>query len=140
MKIIRNYSELIQLKTFEERFEYLKIGGKVGEATFGYDRWINQRFYRMDEEYRKARREVILRDNGFDLGVEGHEIIGLFIIHHMNPITKEDIINRTRFALDPEFMISTSDLTHKAIHYGNIELLPKPLTERMPNDTSPWRR
>lgn len=140
MKIIRNYSELIQLKTFEERFEYLKIGGKVGEATFGYDRWINQRFYRMDEEYRKARREVILRDNGFDLGVEDHEIIGLFIIHHMNPITKEDIINRTRFALDPEFMVSTSDLTHKAIHYGNIELLPKPFIERMPNDTSPWRR
>lgn len=138
-KIIKCYSELYQLKTFEERFEYLKIGSSVGKSTFGFNRWINQAFYRTDDEYKKARRAVIIRDLSCDLGVIGHEIMDHIIIHHMNPITEYDIVNRTEYALNPEFMICVSDLTHKAIHYSNIDLLPKSLEERRPNDTCPWR-
>lgn len=138
---IKTYSELILLPTFEERFEYLKLNGVVGEAIFGFDRWLNQMFYKT-KEWRAARRQVIIRDHGFDLGVETmeHEIRGHIIVHHMNPITKEDIINRSDILLNPEYLISVSDNTHRAITLGDINLLDKPLIERYPNDTCPWKR
>lgn len=139
MKTIRSYSELILLPTFEERFEYLKLDGVVGRETFGSRRYVNQKFY-TSPEYRKLKREVILRDNGLDLGVDDHAISGPIIIHHMNPIVLEDILEHSQFAWNPEYLISVSSLTHKAIHYSNIDLLPKPFTQRQPNDTCPWRR
>lgn len=136
---IKCYSELVKLETFEERFKYLAIGGSVGKSTFGFNRWINQNFYSNDEVYRSVRRDVILRDLACDLGVVGYEIQSRVVIHHMNPITEYDIINRTEYALDPEFMICVSDLTHKAIHYSSMDLLPKKYEERRPNDTCLWR-
>lgn len=140
MKIIRTYSELITLSTFEERFEYLKLGGKVGEETFGFDRYLNQLFYQTPE-WRKARRDVIVRDCGMDLGVIGREIPEgtKILIHHMNPITVDDIINRSDFLLNPEYLISTIKNTHDAIHYGSSELLYKDPVVRTKNDTCPWR-
>ena len=135
----KTYSELILLPTFEERFEYLKLNGVIGEAIFGFDRWLNQMFYKT-KEWRAARRHVIVRDHGFDLGVEGHDIRGHIIVHHMNPITKEDILQRSDILLNPEYLISVSDNTHRAITLGNIDLLEKPLVERRPNDTCPWKR
>lgn len=137
-KIIRTYTELKQLKTLEERFEYLKIGGKVGEDTFGFDRYINQMLYKTPE-WQSVRDEVIIRDGGFDLGVDGYEIAGKILVHHMNPITVEDIINRLDYVLNPEYLISCSMLTHNAIHYGNEDLLPQAPVERFKNDTCPWR-
>lgn len=138
-KTIKTYSELKQLKTFEERYEYLKIGGKVGEETFGFDRYINQLFYTSDE-WRSLRNKIIVRDNGCDLGIPDREIKGSnIIIHHMNPITKEDILNRSKFLLDPEYLICTFKPTHDAIHYGSEDLLPKGPVERTKNDTCPWR-
>ena len=128
----------MQLKTFEERYEYLKIGGKVGEETFGFDRYLNQVFYTSDE-WRSIRNDVIIRDNGCDLGMPDREIKGSIIIHHMNPISKEDILNRSEFLLDPEYLICTFKLTHDAIHYGSSDLLPKGPIERTKNDTCPWR-
>lgn len=135
---IRTYSELITLPTFEERFRYLKLDGVVGEETFGFDRYLNQAFYR-SEEWRRIRDFVIIRDNGCDLGMPGHEIGGRILIHHMNPITKEDVMKRSKFLLDPEYLISTIKNTHDAIHFSDEDLLIVAPTERRPNDTSPWR-
>lgn len=137
-KIIRTYSELIQLKTFEERFEYLKLNGIVGRETFGFDRYLNQMFY-TSIEWKKFRRDIILRDNGCDLAIPGLDIVGKILIHHLNPITKEDILNRTEYLMNPEFVICSSKLTHDAIHYGDSDLLPKGPIERKRNDTCPWR-
>lgn len=136
---IRTYSELITLPTFEERFRYLQLGGKVGEDTFGHDRYLNQMFYTSDE-WRRIRRDVIVRDNGCDLGIQDREIHGLIIIHHMNPITIEDIINRSEFLLNPEYLISTVKNTHDAIHFSDERILITDLIERRPNDTCPWKR
>lgn len=137
-KIIRTYSELIQLKTFEERFEYLKLDGIVGRETFGFDRYLNQMFY-TSIEWKKFRRDIILRDNGCDLAIPGLDIVGKIFIHHLNPITKEDILNRTEYLMNPEFVVCSSKLTHDAIHYGDSDLLPKGPIERKRNDTCPWR-
>ena len=136
---IRIYSELITLPTFEERFRYLQLGGKVGEDTFGHDRYLNQMFYTSDE-WRRIRRDVIVRDNGCDLGIQDREIHGLIIIHHMNPITIEDIINRSEFLLNPEYLISTVKNTHDAIHFSDERILIADPIERRPNDTCPWKR
>ena len=136
---IRTYSELIALPTFEERFRYLQLGGKVGEDTFGHDRYLNQMFYTSDE-WRRIRRDVIVRDNGCDLGIQDREIHGLIIIHHMNPITIEDIINRSEFLLNPEYLISTVKNTHDAIHFSDERILITDPIERRPNDTCPWKR
>lgn len=136
---IRTYSELITLPTFEERFRYLQLGGKVGEDTFGHDRYLNQMFYTSDE-WRRIRRDVIVRDNGCDLGIQDREIHGLIIIHHMNPITIEDIINRSEFLLNPEYLISTVKNTHDAIHFSDERILITEPIERRPNDTCPWKR
>lgn len=136
--IIRTYDELILLPTFEERFEYLRLDGSVGAETFGFDRYINQGFYKSDE-WRSIRNFVITRDLGRDLGVEGYDINSSVYIHHMNPIMVHDIIHATDILLDPKYLISTSHRTHNAIHYGNEELLPaKPIT-RAKNDTCPWK-
>lgn len=142
LMIIRTYSELITLPTFEERYRYLRLGGRVGEETFGFNRYLNQRFYRTDKEYLAARDYVITRDFGCDLAIEDREIPdGVpIIIHHMNPITEDDIIHRTKWLLDPEYMICTTDNTHKAIHYGDESLLIKNPIQRRKNDTCPWRR
>lgn len=137
--IIRTYSELITLPTFEERYQYLRIGGRVGEDTFGFDRYINQIFYK-SKEWLSIRDQVIARDNGCDLGIPGREIHRRILIHHMNPITVEDIVNRSEFLLDPEYLICTVKNTHDAIHYGDENLLYKDPIERTKNDTCPWRR
>lgn len=137
--IIRTYSELITLPTFEERFEYLKLNGVVGKETFGFDRIFNQKFYK-SKEWLNVRDFVIVRDNGCDLGIEGHEIHGRIIIHHMNPISVDDIKNATDFLLNPEYLISTIDNTHNAIHYGDEDLLITAPIERTKNDTCPWRQ
>lgn len=137
--IIRTYSELITLPTFKERFEYLRLDGRVGEETFGFDRYLNQIFYQ-SKEWRPIRDYVITRDNGCDLGMVGHEIYEGIQIHHMNPITKSDILNRSEFLLNPEYLICTLDSTHKAIHYGDDGLLIVAPIERTLNDTCPWRR
>ena len=136
---IKTYSELSKLTTFEERYRYLRLGGRVGEETFGFDRWINQMFYK-DPEWLKIRDEVIIRDNGCDLGIEGREIYSRIIVHHMNPITKADILDRSEFLLNPEYLICTVKNTHDAIHYGDESLLITLPMERSPNDTCPWRR
>ena len=135
---IKTYSELIVIPTFEERFRYLKLNGIIGEETFGFDRYLNQLFYTSDE-WRRIRRDVIIRDNGCDLGIRDREIGGLITVHHMNPITIDDIRNRSELLLNPEYLISVSDLTHKAIHYGDERLLITTPVERRPNDTCPWR-
>lgn len=136
---IRTYSELIKFTTLEDRYNYLRIGGRVGEETFGFDRLINQYFYQRCSEWKSIRQHVILRDNGCDLGIEDYEINGLILVHHMNPIRLEDIEHKTDFLLNPEFLISTSLNTHNAIHYGDASRLPRPLIERRPFDTCPWR-
>lgn len=135
---IRTYSELIKLPTFKERFEYLKLGGAVGQETFGFDRYLNQMLYKTPE-WISARNYVISRDNGCDLGVDGYDIYGKVMVHHMNPITVNDIVNRLDYVLNPEYLISSSMLTHNAIHYGDEELLPQAPVERTKNDTCPWR-
>lgn len=137
--MLRTYSELLALPTFEERFQYLKLDGNVGTETFGFDRWINQQFYR-SREWKKVRDEVIIRDNGCDLGVEGYEIHGKLLIHHMNPVKSTDISFRTNILLDPEYLICVSHRTHNAIHYGDESQIPKGPVERTPYDTCPWRR
>lgn len=137
---IRTYSELSKLSTFEERYEYLKLDGVVGEETFGFDRYLNQQFYQRDIEWKKVRDYVIIRDAGCDLGIEGRDIQGKIIVHHMNPITKHDLINRTEYLLNPEYLISTIKSTHDAIHYGDENLLMKGPVERTKNDTCPWRK
>lgn len=138
--MIRTYSKLITFPTFEERYRYLRLGGKVGQETFGFDRYLNQRFYKTDEEYLAARDYVITRDAGCDLGIEGREIPTRIIVHHMNPITREDILKRTKYLLDPEYMICTMKRTHDAIHYGDESLLITAPIERSRHDTSPWRK
>ena len=138
MKNIKTYSELITIPTFEERFEYLKLDGQVGVETFGFNRYLNQAFYKSDE-WLSIRDYVITRDNGCDLGMEGYEIYGRILIHHINPITKDDIIQRSRILLDPENLITTVKRTHDAIHYGDSNLLIKAPIERRKNDTCPWR-
>ena len=137
-KIIRTYSELKRLSTFEERYDYLKIGGKVGEETFGFDRYLNQMLYKTPE-WQSVRNDVIVRDNGCDLGVEGYDIVGKIMVHHMNPITIDDILNRMDYVLNPEYLICCSMNTHNAIHYGNEDMLPKAPIERSRNDTCPWK-
>ena len=139
MKMIRTYSELITFPTFEERYRYLRLEGKVGEDTFGFDRWLNQSFYK-DREWRAIRYKVIIRDNGCDLGIPDREIHSRIIVHHMNPITKDDILYRSAFLLNPEYLICTVKNTHDAIHYGDEGLLIKVPIERTRNDTCPWRR
>ena len=136
---IKTYSELITLPTFEERYRYLRLGGRVGEETFGFDRYLNQQFYRYDVEWLKVRDYVIVRDNGCDLGIEGREINSKIIVHHMNPLRKEDILERSRYLLDPEFLICTIKNTHDAIHYGDENLLIRDPVERRKNDTCPWK-
>ena len=138
MKNIKTYSELITIPTFEERFEYLKLDGQVGVETFGFNRYLNQAFYKSDE-WLSIRDDIITRDNGCDLGMEGYEIYGRILIHHINPITKDDIIQRSRILLDPENLITTVKRTHDAIHYGDSNLLMRAPIERRKNDTCPWR-
>ena len=137
--MIRNYSELITLRTFKERFEYLKLDGIVGEETFGFDRYMNQIFYK-SKEWASVRREVIIRDNGCDLGVDGYEIHCKRLIHHMNPINLSDIVHKTDNLLNSDYLITTVLSTHNAIHYGDASLLPALPVERRANDTCPWRR
>lgn len=136
--IIRTYSELITLPTFMERYKYLRIGGTVGTDTFGFDRYLNQVFYK-SEEWKSIRRHVIIRDCGCDLGIEGHEIHERILIHHINPISEEDILGRSDFLLNPEYLISTSHRTHNAIHYGDDSILIDTPLERRKNDTCPWK-
>ena len=139
MTTIKCYSELILLPTFQARYQYLRLNGEVGKETFGFDRYMNQFFYR-SPEWRRVRDFVITRDEGCDLGVPGREIFGRFIIHHMNPIRPEDIRNRSELLLNPEYLITTIHDTHLAIHYGDEHLLLQEPVERRPNDTCPWKR
>lgn len=127
-----------KLKTFEERYQYLRLNGVVGEDTFGFERYLNQTFYR-SQRWKKVRDQVIVRDNGCDLGIEGHEIYGKVLIHHMNPITILDIENESDFLLNPEYLICVTHNTHNAIHYGDEGLLMKGPIERTKNDMCPWR-
>ena len=136
--IIRTYSELITLPTFEDRYRYLQLNGAVGEDTFGFDRYINQQFYR-SKEWQRIRDEVIIRDNACDLGMEGYEIHGRIYVHHMNPIMVRDIKSNSDYLMNPEFLICTTHRTHNAIHYGDENLLAKAPIERTKNDTCPWR-
>lgn len=136
--MIRAYSELCELSTFEERFNYLVLFGTVGVETFGYDRIFNQKFYN-SPEWKRIRNFVISRDLGCDLGVEGYDIQSGIIIHHMNPITINDIKMHTDILLDPEFLITTSLSTHNAIHYGDASQAVRKPIERVPNDTCPWK-
>lgn len=133
----RTYSELRKLETFIERYNYLRLGGEVGHSTFGFDRWINQRFY-TSREWKTARRDVILRDNGCNLGVPGYEINGAILVHHMNPMYIDDIVHGKDWICNPDFLITTTPDTHNAIHYGDERLLPKVVIERSPNDTKLW--
>jgi hypothetical protein len=133
----RNYTELRELETFEERYEYLRLGGEVGHATFGFDRWLNQRFY-VTRDWDRVRSAVIVRDMGCDLGVLGYDIASELLVHHMNPVTREAILNREPWILDPEFLVTTCHRTHNAIHYGDRSLLPKPFVPRFPGDTRLW--
>lgn len=139
MIFMRTYSELIKLPTFKQRFNYLKLNSMIGEETFGFDRWLNQVFY-TSPEWRRVRDIVIVRDNGNDLGLDGFQIGGKILIHHMNPITYHDIVHREEDILNPEYLICVSHRTHQAIHYGNEDLLPADPVERRPNDTCPWRK
>ena len=134
---MRRYSELIQLPTFKERFDYLALDGAIGEETFGYDRYLNQIFYHLPE-WRRVRRDVIARDEGCDLGLEGYEIHGRILIHHMNPILPEDIERRNPDILNPEFLITTCKRTHDAIHYG-AEAPQQEFVTRHAGDTCPWK-
>ena len=138
MITIRTYSELCQLSTFEERFDYLRLNGSVGKDTFGFDRYLNQQFYR-SSEWKHIRDQVILRDNGCDLGVEGYEIRGRILIHHINPISVEDIHTMSDLLMNPEYLICVSHRTHNAIHYGDESLIITAPIERTQNDTCPWR-
>ena len=135
--MIKTYSDLLRYGTFEERFAYLKLGGSVGTATFGYDRYLNQEFYR-SSLWKRARTAVIARDYGRDLGIDGHEIYDKVLVHHMNPICPDDIKHSNVDIINPEFLITVSQITHNAIHYGDESLLPKPMVVRKPGDTKLW--
>lgn len=139
MSIIKRYSELVKLTTFKERYEYLRLNGVVGKETFGFDRYMNQAFYK-SPEWKRVRDIVIIRDSGCDLGIVGREIYGKIIIHHMNPILPEDIRDRSDILLDPEYLITTVNDTHLAIHYGDDNMLLKEPVERFPGDMCPWRK
>lgn len=139
MSIVRTYSELITIPTFEERYKYLRLRGRVGEETFGFDRWLNQVFYK-SKEWLSVRDYVIIRDNGCDLATPGREIFGKILVHHMNPIRVEDIVRRSDYLLNPEYLISTMKNTHDAIHYGDQNLLYNNPVERSKYDTCPWKR
>lgn len=134
----RSYRELLQFKTFEDRFDYLKLAGEVGNPTFGYDRYFNQQFYH-SSEWRRARNRIILRDNGCDLGMPDYEIHGRIYIHHINPITKQDVEELSDNLFDPDNLICVTFDTHNAIHFGDERTLPKTPIERAPGDTCPWR-
>lgn len=135
---IKTYSELIQLDSFEERYRYLRLDGEVGKETFGFDRYLNQIFYK-SPEWKTIRDTIIIRDNGCDLAMLGYEIHGRILIHHMNPITKKDILERSDLLLNPEYLICVTKRTHDAIHYGDENLLMTGPVERTRNDTCPWR-
>lgn len=139
VEVIKSYDALILLDTIEDRYNYLRIGGRVGHETFGFDRYLNQGFYQ-SMEWKRVRDGVISRDNGCDLGLEGYEINGRILIHHMNPIRPDQIKFFDPDILDPDFLISCSHKTHNAIHYGDENLLPRRIVERRPNDTIPWRQ
>lgn len=139
MSIHRSYRELSRLKTFDERFEYLKLGGQVGEATFGFDRCLNQMLY-TSSKWKRLRNQIIIRDNGCDMGLEGYDIVGkVIIVHHMNPITVDDLKDFSDDVFDPEQLICVSHATHNAIHYGDRDLLPRMPVERRPGDTCLWK-
>lgn len=135
----RSYSELRQLRSFEERYRYLALRGQVGDSTFGFDRYINQQFYR-SRQWRNLRRDIMLRDNGCDLGIDGYEIHDRILIHHMNPITAGSVIDGDGSILDSEFLICVTHQTHNAIHYGDERQLPRPFSERRKDDTLLWKR
>lgn len=134
---VRTYSELRRISSFEDRYQYLQLGGEVGSSTFGFDRYLNQRFY-TSREWRDVRQEVIARDEGLDLGVPGYEIYDKIIIHHMNPMTVESVQHGDADILDPEFLITTTHRTHNAIHYGDVDLLPREFSPRRAGDTKLW--
>lgn len=136
---MRSYSELIQISNYYDRFDYLKIGGKVGFETFGYDRYLNQILY-TSPEWRHFRNTIITRDNGCDMACEGYEIHDRLTVHHLNALTKEDILNRDPKIFDPENVVCVSYTTHAAIHYGDLSLLPRPIVIRTKNDTCPWKK
>ena len=135
---IRTYSELITIPTFEERFEYLQLKGSVGKDTFGYDRYLNQVLYR-SPEWKRLRNKIIIRDNGRDLACEGYDIHSKVLIHHLNPITVDDVLARSRKVFDPDNLVCVSHNTHNAIHYGDMDLLVTGPIIRTKNDTCPWR-
>ena len=135
---IRTYSELILLPTFEERFKYLQLNGRVGDDTFGFDRYINQNFYK-SADWKRIRDQIIIRDNGCDLALEGYEIYGRILIHHMNPITVKDVELSTEYLMNPEYLICVTHNTHNAIHDGDEKLLMKGPVARTKNDTCPWK-
>jgi hypothetical protein len=137
MQTIRCYRELQRLETFEERFEYLNLSGQVGRDTFGFDRWINQNFY-TSREWRRARQLVIIRDNGCDLGIAGREIHEDLLVHHMNPLTKDQLMHNAGVALDINYLVCTTKVTHNAIHYGNQESLRSLPVDRRSGDTNLW--
>jgi hypothetical protein len=134
---IRTYTELRRIDSFEERFKYLAVHSSIGIPTFGFERWLNQAFY-TSVAWRTCRHQVITRDQGRDLGVEGYEVYDKVIVHHMNPVTIKQVEERDPSIFDPEFLISVSHNTHNAVHYGSANLLAKPLVERRPNDTKLW--
>lgn len=134
----KSYSELITIPTFEERFEYLQLKGSVGKDTFGYDRYLNQVLYR-SPEWKKLRNQIIIRDCGCDLACEGYEIYGRILIHHLNPITVDDVLDRSRKVFDPDNLVCVTHNTHNAIHYGDASLLVTGPIVRTKNDTCPWR-
>lgn len=136
--MIRCYNDLIQLKTFEERFQYLKINGKVGEETFGLDRYINQQLYK-SQKWRSTRSRIIIRDDGCDLGIDGRQLDDYIVVHHMNPIALEDIEEERDIVFDPDYLICCSTRTHRAIHFGDENLLIRDPVIRRPNDTCLWR-
>lgn len=135
--MMKTYSELTRYESFNERYRYLALGGSVGRETFGFDRWINQKFYR-SSEWRRLRQEVILRDNGCDLGVEGYDIHDRILVHHMNPITVQHIDDWDELVWNPDYMITTTHQTHNAIHYGDESLLPRLFVPRTRGDTKLW--
>jgi hypothetical protein len=137
MTKIRTYSELRRLESFEERYAYLRLDGAVGVATFGFDRYLNQSFYR-SQDWKSVRDQVIVRDNGCDLGIPGYEIHDALLVHHMNPISADDLKFKENWILDPQYLITTTSRTHNAIHYSDDSILPKTVLARVPGDTRLW--
>jgi len=133
----RTYSELRRFSTFDERFDYLSMPGEVGTATFGFDRWMNQQFYQ-SRQWKQVRDAVIFRDGACDLGIPGYEISAMLLVHHMNPVTPNDLVRGEEWVLDPEFLITTTRRTHNAIHYGDRRLIRQGPVERRPGDTKLW--